>query len=302
MQRYYNQMQFVSQQMAQMLQTISQGRSNKQITQKDIALVVRAAYLSAYPGTSAFSKNGSGGPFVGPGFPHGQLLYITSDSNGKASIIWKAKFQAGGSNDIRPTNPIAVSKGNGPSNVQLDKSNVDPSELYSGLKMNPGESRLIAEAGIWFTSGGGYSVVGGGTWRDLTSRQAFGFFMGDPDVSKQSSWYFGRTTVFAPRAGLFTDNFPGSGEEGNVSVYISNVGPNTSRVIDVVIDITGLSFKDAEALVNSAPVDIQDYLSQDYLSGEEAKSMKEKLEAAGAGVSLVWHNITITVVGVVDGS
>lgn len=208
MQRYYNQMQFVSQQMAQMLQTISQGRSNKQITQKDIALVVRAAYLSAYPGTSAFSKNGSGGPFVGPGFPHGQLLYVTSDSNGKASIIWKAKFQAGGSNDIRPTNPIAVSKGNGPSNVQLDKSNVDPSELYSGLKMNPGESRLIAEAGIWFTAGGGYSVVGGGTWRDLTSRQAFGFFMGDPDVSKQSSWYFGRTTVFAPRAGLFTDNFP----------------------------------------------------------------------------------------------
>ena len=207
-------MQFVSQQMAQMLQTISQGRSNKQITQKDIALVVRAAYLSAYPGTSAFTKGGELGPFVGPGFPHGQLFYITCDNNGKASIKWIAKFQAGG-NDNSVTTPITISQimvspKADSSNIDYSQNNVDPSVLYSGLKMNPGETRVIAEAGIWAQYGAaGYQIVGGGTWRDVTPRQGFGLLMGDPNIARVLPWwYFGRTTVFAPRAGLFTDNFP----------------------------------------------------------------------------------------------
>ncbi len=210
MQRYYNQMQFVSQQMAQMLQTISQGRSNKQITQKDIALVVRAAYLSAYPGTSAFTKRDDKGPFAGPGFPHGQLFYIKCENNGKASIKWMAKFQGGGNNTITPANPIAVSQNSGPSNIDYSQNNVDPSVIYSGLKMNPGETRVIVESGIWAEYGhGGYQIVGGGTWRDVTPRQGFGLLMADPNIARVLPWwYFGRTTVFAPRAGLFTDNFP----------------------------------------------------------------------------------------------
>ena len=94
--RYNEQMKFVSYQLAQILQTTSKYRANKAITKRDLQYATDAAYLSIYPGTSMRSKKGPGGPFVGPGFPHGFLYYVKCDASGRASVKWVLKYQYGG--------------------------------------------------------------------------------------------------------------------------------------------------------------------------------------------------------------
>ena len=72
-QRYYSQTEFVAYQMAQMLQTVSQNRSDKKITLSDLKRVTAAAYLSIYPGTTMFWQ-GKGHVFGH--FPHPIIYYV----------------------------------------------------------------------------------------------------------------------------------------------------------------------------------------------------------------------------------
>lgn len=72
-------------------------------------------------------------------------------------------------------------------------------------------------------------------------------------------------------------------EEGpsTFNVVLANVGASKINVIKVVRELTGLGLKEAKDLVDAAPKAIKEGVSAD-----EAKAIKEKLEAAGATVEL----------------
>ena len=84
LQRYRRQMDFVAQQMVQMLQTVSQQRSNKRITQNDIVNVARAAYLTVFPGVSMVPIRNEWLPL---GFYVECFLFgVRGEPNNKASV------------------------------------------------------------------------------------------------------------------------------------------------------------------------------------------------------------------------
>ena len=70
-------------------------------------------------------------------------------------------------------------------------------------------------------------------------------------------------------------------EQTEFDVVITSAGQKKIAVIKIVRELTGLSLKDAKALVDDAPKPVKEGVSK-----EEAESIKEKLEEAGAGVEL----------------
>jgi large subunit ribosomal protein L7/L12 len=78
---------------------------------------------------------------------------------------------------------------------------------------------------------------------------------------------------------------PGAAAEdeapSEVSVILENAGQKKIAVIKVVREITGLGLKEAKGLVDSAPVPVKEQVSP-----EDAEEIKEKLQEAGASVSV----------------
>ncbi len=70
-------------------------------------------------------------------------------------------------------------------------------------------------------------------------------------------------------------------EQTDFTVALQEIGANKINVIKAVREVTTLGLREAKDLVESAPVDIKEAVTK-----EEAASVKEKLEAAGASVSV----------------
>ncbi|HOE66281.1 MAG TPA: 50S ribosomal protein L7/L12 [Candidatus Hydrogenedentes bacterium] len=64
-------------------------------------------------------------------------------------------------------------------------------------------------------------------------------------------------------------------------VILASAGAQKIQVIKVVRELTGLGLKEAKDLVDGAPKPVKEGLSE-----EEAKGLKEKLEAVGASIEL----------------
>ena len=83
--------------------------------------------------------------------------------------------------------------------------------------------------------------------------------------------------VAAPAAGAGADEE----EKTEFDVVLEGFGDNKIAVIKVVRELTDLGLKDAKAKVEAAPTPILEGAKK-----EDAEAAKEKLEAAGAAVSL----------------
>lgn len=70
-------------------------------------------------------------------------------------------------------------------------------------------------------------------------------------------------------------------EKTEFDVVLTEAGAQKIGVIKVVREITGLGLTEAKAIVEAAPKTVKEAVSKD-----DAKAMKEKLEAAGAKVEL----------------
>ena len=70
-------------------------------------------------------------------------------------------------------------------------------------------------------------------------------------------------------------------EKTEFDVILTDAGSSKIGVIKVVREITGLGLTEAKALVEAAPKAVKEGASKD-----DAKAIKEKLEAAGAKVEL----------------
>jgi len=74
---------------------------------------------------------------------------------------------------------------------------------------------------------------------------------------------------------------PAVEEKTTFDVILAEVGPNKIQVIKELRAVTSLGLKEAKDLVDTAPKPVKNGASQ-----EEAKTIKEKLEAVGAKVEL----------------
>ena len=81
----------------------------------------------------------------------------------------------------------------------------------------------------------------------------------------------------APAAGAA----PAAAEKTEFDVVLVDAGAGKINVIKAVREITGLGLKEAKEVVDNAPKAVKEGVSK-----EDAESMKEKLEAAGAKVEL----------------
>ncbi len=70
-------------------------------------------------------------------------------------------------------------------------------------------------------------------------------------------------------------------EQSEFNVTLQEIGPNKINVIKAVREVTTLGLKEAKELVESAPTTVKEAIAKD-----EADSLKEKLEGAGATVAV----------------
>ena len=70
-------------------------------------------------------------------------------------------------------------------------------------------------------------------------------------------------------------------EKTEFDVSITEIGPQKIQVIKAVRELTTLGLKEAKELVESAPVAVREAITKD-----EADEIKEKLEGAGAVVTV----------------
>ena len=70
-------------------------------------------------------------------------------------------------------------------------------------------------------------------------------------------------------------------EKDEFEVVLEGIGDKKIQVIKVVRELTGLGLKEAKDLVEAAPKSVLEKVSKD-----QAEAAKEKLQAAGAAVSL----------------
>jgi large subunit ribosomal protein L7/L12 len=74
---------------------------------------------------------------------------------------------------------------------------------------------------------------------------------------------------------------PAAEEKTEFNVVLLEAGANKVSVIKAVRELTGLGLKEAKDLVDGAPKPVKEGVSK-----EEAQSLKEQLEGAGATVKL----------------
>lgn len=70
-------------------------------------------------------------------------------------------------------------------------------------------------------------------------------------------------------------------EKTEFNVVLTEAGPNKINVIKAVREVTTLGLREAKDLVESAPKSVQEGVGK-----EDAQQIKEKLEAAGATVTI----------------
>ena len=87
--------------------------------------------------------------------------------------------------------------------------------------------------------------------------------------------------VVVAAAGAAGDGAAAAEDKSEFDIELTEVGPNKVKVIKVVREATGLGFKEAKDLVDSAPKVLKEGASK-----EEADDIKAKLEAEGAKVTL----------------
>ncbi len=193
--RYYSQTEFVAQQIANMIQNISKNRENKAVTLRELARISRLAWLSVYPESAMFFQGSDTVYSFGHTYQT-MIYYVQANEDGTASCKWRL-FVRGQSRTHYAGVYYTDNKG---SPVRY-KTNVQPSEIYPLLKLEPGQDKIIVVTDLYRKSS--YTKPDG---ISLSNKQAFGFYLLDPKHLDENTgtWYFFHSVViFTPKPGLF---------------------------------------------------------------------------------------------------
>ncbi len=199
--RYYSQTEFVAQQAVNMIQNISQNRTNKEITIKDLKYVCSLAWLTLYPAQTMYVNSQGGRIHDLSHEPWLHVFYVKGLPDGKASIIWGCLIFG---NKNAPNwgywyhdNSCIYT------NLQW-KTNAAPESIYPSLKIQDGEVKIIIDTHLYCNS----SIYNKNA--NITSkRQAFGCHLVFPKhSSSHSEMFFNSVVVFTPKPGLFSETAP----------------------------------------------------------------------------------------------
>lgn len=203
-------MQFVANEMAAIIQNVSQNRTDKKITLMDLRYSVATAFLTMYPGITMYYQNK--GHVLGH-FPHPMIFYVKGLDNGNASCIWRVQLHpstVGVGETPQKMYAVAARDHHSVCTVQY-KTNVAPSKIHPDLKINPGEVKIIIESIIYHYKGFPFAD---GSSSDLPARNIFHFLMASPKATNSSgnerdpSGFFNSVTIFTPKPGLFDETPP----------------------------------------------------------------------------------------------
>ena len=211
--RYYSQTEFVAQQFANIIQNISQKRSNKKITLNDIRHAASLAFLTIYPGTTMYRIGTSGSRHELSHAPRICIFYVKGESGGKVSYKWHQLFL--GESIANPkkwvlyTKPLETKES---SVKQL--SNVSPSEIYPTLKIGENEEKIIVEVNLF----NALHVMNENEYvesdkQEALAKKAFKCRLVAPrplekSVNDTKGWYFPSVVIFTPKPGLFDETPP----------------------------------------------------------------------------------------------
>ena len=212
--RYYSQTEFVGQQMANIIQNISQSRTDKRITANDLRYALTLAYQTIYPGKTMFWQ-GNGLYFVN--VPHPLIYYVKGNSNGTATTVWGRVFWTSDSPAISPATIRSGTQTTSHDVSQINMgTNLPPSQIYPTLKIEPGEVKIIIETLIFFRTTdpdingkSGYTprevfgcrLVSPKPWKNNNSNNTY-----TSDMSRGA--FFNSVVIFTPKQGLFDETPP----------------------------------------------------------------------------------------------
>ncbi|MBO4405861.1 MAG: hypothetical protein J5821_03955 [Alphaproteobacteria bacterium] len=208
--RLHSQTEFVAQQMANILQNISQKRegADRKITCNDIRYAASLAFLSMFPGTTNFH---SGRRFdlgyVGLGY----MFCVKGNSDSTASVLWGRRFHF--ADWASSPSKVGVDAAFfGRSNVK-ELTNASPSEIYPTLKIKPDEIKIIIECAVFYQQGSAYGFTDGRSSTDVSPSEAFGLRLYKLSPPKTRAGmniclYFHSAVIFTPKPGLFDKTPP----------------------------------------------------------------------------------------------
>jgi len=209
--RYYSQTEFVAQQFVNIIQNISQKRDSKKITKNDFRYAASLAFLSIYPGKTAYSITGKDNSHEFSHDGYVVIYYVKGLSGGKASFVWGRCFYQAES--LTPSGCTINSNGaNSAYTVIKGKTNVEPSAIYPTLKINEGEVKILVEVQLVNDPS---RMNPNGPMPDTRtdrSRIAFGCRLIAPKTFFSANTiqgrYFPSVVIFTPKPGLFSETAP----------------------------------------------------------------------------------------------
>ena len=209
--RWYQQTQFTSEQLVNVIQNVSQERTDKKITIMDLVNAGRLAYLTIFPGNTLIPVRQYYAPFGYHAF-YG-LFYVKGLGNNKASVIWGAAFACDGGNASTKGMWTRTSTSDFEEVLRFDSNflvNVSPERIHPKLTIKEGEIKVIAECllicynHLYFADG---TRVSSKSFREIFGLMAFGLTHRHYN-SPYFHAFFNSTSIFTPKPGLFDETPP----------------------------------------------------------------------------------------------
>ena len=199
--RYYAQTEFVGQQMANMIQNISQKRDNKRLNKNDFKNITSLAWLTMFPGNTRYNTKASLG--YSPGIA---LYYVKGLDNGNASCIWRVWSSY--ENSSTPSSDLHWDPGTGGyAHLSVKyRTNLTPSSIHPMLKISPGDTKIILEV----------TFIANPNWKnslgESSNKQKFKLHLLNPRVvaGDKNAFHtlFTSVVIFTPKPGLFDEDGP----------------------------------------------------------------------------------------------
>ncbi|MBO4405315.1 MAG: hypothetical protein J5821_01135 [Alphaproteobacteria bacterium] len=203
--RYYLQTEFMAQQMANVIQNISRKRgasdpTKLKITQIDLAYAFALSHQTMYPGTTMYYSGQGHGSFH---LPLANIYCVKGTENGKASCMWRAGVWTNSNSVTSPKTLLHDKTHAGVNNSIINyKSGASPEAIYSQLKINSGERKILIEL---FSEWATYFKDNFGNQKG-SLKEALGLYVVTPRC--KGSNFFNTVVIFTPKPGLFDDEGP----------------------------------------------------------------------------------------------
>ncbi len=193
----------MAQQMANVIQNISQKRTDKRITQTDFTYAFAVSHQTMYPGKTMYYSGKGHGIFH---LPLANIYCVKGIENGKASCLWRAGVWTNSDSVISPETLLHDVTQAGVNNSIINyKTNASASEIYPNLKIDSGEIKVIVEL---FSEWNTYFKDNVGNQKS-SLKEALGLYAITPKCRIKNPYaFFNTVVVFIPKMGLFSEDPP----------------------------------------------------------------------------------------------